>query len=156
MSDDAEHSYEVALVEARRSIDKQLAVIETARGRAMSLVSVGGLLGTFVGGLGALGDADGITAALWVAVTAFGLLTLPALVVLWPYSFYATLNPKIIVATVPTTSAAEVDKWLAEEVGNQYDANAAKVDWLQRLLLFMVLALGVEFIALTVQLIRSA
>jgi hypothetical protein len=152
-----EPSYSVALVEARRGLDGQLAVVEATRSRALNLLGTGGLLGTFVAGLGAFGSdsKEHMTGALWWAAGAFAVAVVMALVVVFPYRFHSTLNPAVIVTEVPTMTASETDKWLAERIGQQYDDNAGLVAGLQMAAMVAVAAVGVEFVALGFQLVRS-
>ncbi len=148
-------SYEVALVEARRTLDGQLAMVDAARTRALNLVALGGLLGTFFGGLGAIGNDQNMTVELWWAAGAFCVATVASLTMLWPYKFHSSLDPARITEAIPQRSEPEVDKWLAERIGQQYRDNAFKASWIQWMATAAVAAVGVEFFALALQLVQS-
>lgn len=148
--------YSLALAEARRRLDSQLAVVDASRGRVTGLLGVGGLIGTFVGGLGATQTHVGMTPPLWTAGTAFGVAVAVGLLILAPWKFHASMEASGLVnwgdAGHPR-SAQERD--LALHIERQVTGNGPRVRAFQWGLLVVVLALAVEFCALSYQLIRS-
>lgn len=151
--------YDFALVEARRSLDLQLRDVDTIRGRATSLLSLGGLIGTFVGAMGATQQDSGAALGwpLWVALGAFASATVAAFLVLLPREFRAALDPDVLVGWVDEGLAERpvIDRDLAIRIGRQFKGNQARVQWMHRFLAFIMLALSVELAALTYELIRS-
>jgi hypothetical protein len=148
--------YSLALTEARRLLDTQLALVDASRGRTISLLGVGGLLGTFVGGLDSRQPGGAMTTALWVAASAFGVAVVVGLLILYPWKFRGGMKAATIVGWVEqgeTRSVMERD--LALRTEEQHAENARKADALQGGLIVVVLALAVEFVSLAYQL-RSA
>ena len=148
--------YSLALAEARRRLDNQLGVIEASRGRASSLLSVGGLLGTFIGGLGAVRQDASMTGALWVAAGAFGVAVLAGLAVLWPRKLHGDMDAETLVEWARNGyPRADQEQTIALAVAKQVKENAGKAGAVQFCLVLAILALAVEFGALGYQLIRS-
>jgi len=152
-----EPDYGLALTEARRRLDSQLALVDGSRGRASGLLSIGGLLGTFLGGLGAINKTPGaetMTGALWVAAGAFGVAVVSGLLVLMPWEFGGPMSAVTLIAWVDDYGAtkSQADRELAKKIDEKVDANARKAAALQIGLIVIVLALGVEFAALVYQL----
>jgi hypothetical protein len=150
----------LALAEARRRLDSQLSLVDASRGRATGLLGVGGLLGTFVGGLGAINKDPGATTmthALWIAAGAFGLAVAVGLAILAPWKFGGPMSATQLVSWVEDHQASreQMERDLAIFIDRKVDENARKAAALQTGLLVIVLALGVEFAALAYQLRSS-
>jgi len=152
----ADKDYGLALTEARRRLDTQLSLVDASRGRAISLLGIGGLLGTFVGGLGAHQADAKMTHALWWAAGAFGVAVVAGLLILFPWKFHGGMKAKALADWVDEGHSRSVMEYnLAVRTEDQFDKNASKAGALQWGLVVIVLALAVEFVALAYQL-RSA
>lgn len=148
--------YGLALEEARRRLDSQLGVIDACRGRATTLLGVAGLIGTFVGGLSAVDAGAEMTCALWVAAGAFAVSVVAGLFVLVPWKFHASMEASELVNWADKGHTRHVqERDLALRVDNQVRQNEDKAERLHRAVFIVVLAVAIEFAALTHQLIRS-
>jgi hypothetical protein len=148
-----DHDYGLALEEARRRLDSQLALVDASRGRAISLLGVGGLLGTFVGGLDAGQPGAKMSASLWVGAAAFGVAVVVGLLVLFPWKFHGAMETESLLGWGDQGASREQqEKSLAKWTGVQVANNKCKAGALQWGLLVIVLALAVEFVALANQL----
>ncbi len=67
---------------------------------------------------------------------------------------HSSLDPARITEAIPQRSEPEIHKWLAERIGQQYRDNAFKASWIQWMATVAVAAVGVEFFALALQLVR--
>jgi hypothetical protein len=152
----APKDYSLPLAEARRRLDGQLSIVDATRNRVISLLGLGGLLGTFVGGLGAIQEGAAMTPALWVAAGAFGVAVVAGLVILAPWKFHDGMRANPIVGWVDDGHAIDMmQREIALRVEQQYEKNSVRVARLQFGLMVVVAALGVEFVALAYQLSRS-
>gem|GEM_PF-6870018 len=122
-----------------------------------ALLGVGGLVGTFVGGLGARQADAELTPALWTAGGAFAAAVLIGLLILAPWKFHGSMTASGLVAWGDAGYARPAqERDLALHIETQVNNNACKAALFQWGLLVIVLALAVEFGALAYQLIRSA
>lgn len=149
--------YDLALDEARRQLDGQLGIVDDSRGRVTAMLGVGGLVGTFVGGLGAQQDDAGMTPVLWTAGGAFGVAVVVGLLVLVPWKFGGGMTASGLVAWGDAgTPRHDQVRDLALHIEAEVLKNRCKAGLIQWGLLVIVLALAVEFGALAYQLVRSA
>jgi hypothetical protein len=75
-------AYELAFQEARRALDGQERALTAFRSRAGVVLSAAAIVTSFLGGQAI--NAHGLTTLAWIAITAFGVLGVAALCVLWP------------------------------------------------------------------------
>lgn len=151
------HNYGLALAEARRALDGQLAVVDASRGRVSGLLGVGGLVGTFAGGLGATGGAAGMTPALWVAGAAFGVAVVVGLLVLFPWKFASANKVSALIAWGDEAQPRDAqEKSLAASIGEQVADNACRAAAIQWGLLVVAVAVAAEFFALAYQLVSGS
>jgi hypothetical protein len=145
--------YTLALEEARRSMDQQMADLSGVPSRATTLLGVAGLSASFLGGL-ALSDDAALTRYTWVAIGAFVAVTGVCLAILWPRSFWVSRDPAELVAwaELDDTSSDQMDRDLALWIGKQYDAHANAINWLMWLYCGAVAVLLIEIAALILDL----
>jgi hypothetical protein len=154
--------FSLALEEGRRGLDQQLRDLDGMRGRAVNALGIGGLLGTFYGGLTAAtkppapGTDPGVAAWLVIAAVAFGVVVVASLAILWPRRIDAVQDPKKIVKWATDGHDRDaMERKLAEHLGDTYEKNRRRIDWLMRAYTLALFALGAEVGALALQL-RSA
>jgi hypothetical protein len=87
----------LALDEARRAIDHQESALASIRGRAATLLAVGGLAASFIGGL-AMRNGVGISAWTLLGVIAFVGLVVFASLIAWPWEFRFDQSATVLVA----------------------------------------------------------
>lgn len=105
MTQDPEPSYTLALEEARRGFDQLAGEVSDVRNRSVSLLGMGGLAASFLGGL-TLRNGAPVTAWTWVAVAAFVVLAALCAVVLWRRHFHVSQDPAVLVQWLSTTEPA--------------------------------------------------
>jgi preprotein translocase subunit SecG len=145
--------YTLALEEARRSMDQQMADLAGIRARATTLLGVAGLSASFLGGL-ALRDDPALSRYTWVAIGAFIAVTGVCLAILWPRAFRASRDPAKLVAwaELDDTSSDQMDRDLALWIGKQYDGNVNTLNRLMWLYCGAVVVLLIEIAALVLDL----
>lgn len=123
----------LAYDEAVRMINAQASVLDNLRARAGTLISVSSVVTAFLAGQalakpvlsdGAVTRAD---IDVWgvIAIAAFVLTALAAVVVLWPYKWRFDLGPSIINTWDPDYEQALLD--LATFHDENHDANAVRL-----------------------------
>lgn len=142
-----EPAYQLMLEEARRSIDRQSARIEVARGRAIGLVGLGSVVGA------ALGLANGTdrTVGGAFALTAFLVVVSCALYVLRPRAFAFELRAHYMLEWLEDPAIEDLRGvyWAtAAQHDDNHDKNQVKINRYQRALAIGVAALAVETLAL--------
>lgn len=142
--------YDLALDEARRGIDQQLAELNLIRQRASALMTMGGVLATIFGGL-AIREGAEVRAGTWVALAAFVLLAILTVACLYPREMHFGQEPESIITAIDVAQgdADAVTAHLARQIGVQHDSNRSPLRSLVRFFSWSVGAFVVEVIALT-------
>lgn len=150
-----EPSYTLALEEARRGFDQLAGEVSDVRNRSVSLLGMGGLAASFLGGL-TLRDGAPVTVWTWVAVAGFVVLAVLCAMVLWRRRFHVSQSPAVLVQWVEHhgASRSEMERDLALWLGRKYDENRVSVDRLGRLLSVASIAFLIEIAALIIDLVR--
>jgi hypothetical protein len=145
--------YLLALEEARRGMDQQVADLSGVRDRAVTVLGIGGLAASFMGGL-ALKEDSSMGGWTWVVVIAFVLVAGLCVYTLWPRHFPVTQNPSKLVLKEETSgmTAEDMTRDLAIHIGRLYDDNRATLDRLMRFYCGAIVALLVEITALILNL----
>jgi hypothetical protein len=99
-----ESRYVLALGEARRGADQQLANLGNVRGYASALMGVGGLSASFLGGL-AIRDSAPLTVWTLFAALPFVVLVGLAISLAWPHTFCTSQDPVGLVGWVEQHAA---------------------------------------------------
>lgn len=149
MSVQPEPNYSLALEEARRGFDELNAEVSVIRDRCVSILGMGGLAASFLGGL-AIRDGADVSRWTWLAVIAFVALAGLCTFVLWPRRIYLTMHPGELVAWAEEdhASTSTMQRDLALWLGKAYDDNRPTVDRLSRLYTLAAMAFLVEIAAL--------
>lgn len=146
----------LALTEARRSLDGQLGLVEVTRQRAIAIMGLAGLVGAFVGSMGASNAGGHVSCAIWIALITFGMLMVLTVLILWPRQLNADLDPVVLIEDwIPQQTAESLDRVLALRVAKQHADNKSIVDWMVRGVAAMTVLLSIQFVALAVQMIGS-
>lgn len=141
--------YVLALEEARRGMDQQVADLSGVRDRAATVLGIGGLSASFMGGFAWREDASP-SRWIWAAVPAFVLVAVLYVIILWPRRFPVTEKPVELVRWEETEGATVdgMNRNLALYMGRMYDNNRATLNLLMRLYCGAVAAVLVEITAL--------
>ncbi|NYI81197.1 hypothetical protein [Nocardioides panzhihuensis] len=137
--------YQLALEEARRSYDAQLAQLENLRSRGTWTVAAGALALSVIGvdtkGAGCWSYAWSILAFLCFATVVIG-----TVVIAWPQKVWAGQKPHLLVQWVELDDASTDDQIrdLALHLEQQSEANAKVIDRLQKWHGTVLIALLVE------------
>lgn len=144
-----ERDYTLALEEARRGFDQQSGEVTNVRNRAASLLGMGGLAASFLGGL-ALRDGAPRSWFTGLAIGAFAALAVLAALVLWRRPFHVSQSPKSLVRWAEDEGAGKtkMTRDLALWLGMKYEDNQKKIDKMGWLLSGCILAFVVEVAAL--------
>ena len=153
MAAGVEPSYSEALAEARRGFDFLAGEVEAIRGRAVALLSAGGLAAAFIGGL-TIRDGAVVSGWTWTAVSAFVVMAVLAVAVLLPRRFHVSQDPATIVGWADEHAASmdKIERDLALWLGQKYDENRPKVDLLGKMCAFAAGAFLIEIAALVLDL----
>jgi len=148
-----EGTYALALEEARRGFDQLAAEVSVVRDRAGSILGMGGLAASFLGGLSIRDGAD-VSVWTWLAVIAFVALAVLCVIVLWPRRFHVSQHPGELVAWAEEdgASVADMERDLALWLGKKYDENRPIVDWLSLMYSAASVAFLLEIVALILDL----
>jgi hypothetical protein len=145
-----ESKYGLALIEARRGADSQAAALTTLRGQATTVITIGGLSATFLGGIARPGDYTVWSA---LAVVAFLALVSLAVVVSWPLPLYTSQKPSTLMEWADSGASPEhQERKLAEFMEQQYEENAGRLKVRQRLYCAALVALPLELLLLLIDL----
>jgi hypothetical protein len=145
--------YSLALEEARREFDSVNAAVENIRGRSMSLLTIGGLAASVIGGLAVRGD-DPISPTMKVGAVLFGLTAVCCLAVLLPRAQWVGQDPRILIDWVDIHGASkeQMDRELARVMGEQISANEQSLRWFHDVFragtLFLVLEIACLLVSL--------
>lgn len=137
--------YQLALEEARRGYDSQLAQLENLRSRGTWTVAVGALALSVIG-------VDAKEADLWayawsiMAFLCFATVVFGTVVIAWPRKMWADQKPHLLVQWVELDDASADDQVrdLALHLEQQSEANAKVIGRLQRWHGAVLIALLVE------------
>ena len=156
MTQSPEPSYTLALEEARRGFDQLAAEVSDVRNRAVSLLGMGGLAASFLGGL-TLRDEEAVTGWAWLAIAAFVVLAVICAMVFWRRRVHVSQHPTVLVQWTEHHGASrdEMERDLALWLGKKYDDNRVSVDRLGRLLGAATVAFLIEIVALLLDLVRG-
>lgn len=145
--------FTVALEEARRGADAQVAALGSLRSQTAATVTTGGLCATFLGGI-----AGGFDFNVWTgcAIAAFVILVGLAVRIAWPMKFRTSQDPATLVTWVETHEATQETQQrdLALHMGKQYDENESRLKNRQRMYCAALVALSVELVLLLIGLWR--
>lgn len=142
--------YALAVEEARRGADGQADALKSLRGQATTLVTIGGLSATFLGGLGNGGNFTAWTA---LAIAAFVVLVALAVIVSWPFGFYTSQQPSVLVQWAEGGASTEQQQRdLALHMERQYQTNEGRLGWRRRLYCAALVALPLELVFLLIDL----
>lgn len=149
-----EPDYSLALEEARRGFDTLVSEIDLVRGRALSVIGMGGLAASFLGGLN-IGTNGDITWLTILAVIAFVAMSALCVAMLLPRRVHLTQRPSALVAWAETESVttADMERDLALWLENKYDENRPALDRLLWLATLASVSFLVEVAALVTDLI---
>jgi MFS family permease len=147
--------YTLALVEARRGFDALVGELDIVRGRALSIIGMGGLAAAFLGGLNVSTNGH-LTGWTWAAVVSFMATALLCVYVLLPKRLTLTMEPSALVAWAegPNPSQASMERSLTLWLESKYEANRPAVDRLLNIVALACLTFLVEVGALVVDLAR--
>jgi hypothetical protein len=137
-----------------RAIDDQAKVLDDLRSRSGTLLAASALVASFLGSR-ALAAANGIEVVSFngLAVGAFVLLAVLALIILWPFRFGSDLSAAEVIEIIDSradnepVTAAEAYRELALQLERTYDLNAVKARLMFWLLRAAILALVCEVAA---------
>lgn len=123
----AQGRFGLAVEEARRAFDQQAADMTRVRDRAISLLTIGGLAATFIGGLAATDNAP-LTGWTWAAVAVFVVMTVACIWVIWPKDVKVAFFPHKLVewAEDDAVTPDDMDRDLALRLEAFYDENKPK------------------------------
>jgi hypothetical protein len=143
--------FTLAVEEARRNFDSLNTRLADLRNRSLQLVTVGGLLATFVGGLSAL-RSNGLSVWDAVALMAFALIVIICLIIWWPRKLQTSQTPSILVewAETPSITRQSMNRDLALHLGDHYKANRKVIDRMQNWFCVALLLLIGEVVCLAV------
>ena len=145
-----ESKFGLALEEARRGADSQAAALGGLRAQATTLVTVGGLSATILGGIARGGH---FTAWTILAVAAFVVLVALSVAVSRPMDTYTSQHPSVLVEWAESgASADEQERDLALHMENQYDENEARLNGRRRLYSAALVALPIELLFMLIDL----
>ncbi|WGY01796.1 hypothetical protein QI633_25085 [Nocardioides sp. QY071] len=150
----SETRYTLALQEARRGFDQLAHEVSVVRDRATSILGMGGLAASFLGGL-SIRDGAPVTGWTWLAVISFVALASLCVVVLWPRRFHVSQDPASMVSWAEQHKATpnQMERDLALWLGMKYDENREGVDRLGRLQSMASIAFLIEIAALILDLL---
>lgn len=148
-----EPSYSEALAEARRGFDLLSGEVEAIRGRAVAVLSGGGVAAAFIGGL-TIRDGAVVSCWTWTAVGAFVGLAVLAVLVRLPRRLHVSQDPAAIVgwAEDHSASSGQIERELALWLGRKYDENRPKVNQLGTTCAVAACAFLIEIAALVMDL----
>jgi hypothetical protein len=155
VTESPERSYTVALDEARRGFDQLAGEVSDVRNRSVSVLGMGGLAASFLGGL-TLRDNATVTAWTWVAIVGFVVMAVFCATVLWRRRFHVSQDPVVLVQWTEHhgASRSEMERDLALWLGKKYDENRVSVDRMGRLVSFASIAFLIEIAAFIIDLLR--
>lgn len=120
--------YRLALDEGRRALEHQATELASTRGRAISLVSVGGVSAAFIGGLAARDGAD-LTVWTVLGVIAYVALVGASVAILWPWKFRFVMYADELAAwAYEGDEVPEMDRNAATYMDRNYRLNAQTID----------------------------
>lgn len=140
--------------EALRGIARQQAVIDGLRTRTGTLFAAASLVTAFLGGQAATENRD-LGLLIWVAIGAFVALFLLVLAILWPWRFRFVLDPKILIEDHLQKDVPELETYLGEIWGENYELNQVRMDQLHWLFRGACVALSLEVVSLLISLGRG-
>lgn len=126
--------YELAFDEAGRALDSQERAVNELRARAGVLIAAAAITTSFFGSRAVSGE---LTTAGWCAISAFALVGMTVLVVLWPRSDWEfSANATDVIATYieaePPVTLDRIHRDLALHRSARYDHNGAHLRTLVR------------------------
>ena len=137
----AEGVVDLGYSEALRVIGAQAGVLDNLRGRAGTLLAAASLVTSFLGGTAlvrpSLATTGQVTQAPiefwgWIAIAAFCLIGVVALLVMWPYVWRFDMDPTrfVVDAEDAGIGASELKRDLTTYHWANHGRNAVKLDWL--------------------------
>jgi hypothetical protein len=156
MSNDAGRApaYELAYTEGVRALDEQRVVIDAFRTRAGLLLSAAAIATSFLGGAALDGGTSVLT---WLAITAFVLLGVGVILILWPRGDWEyTARPRRIIETYiepDSLGLPLIHRDLAYHMDASYLRNRGHLHDLVRLFRVSSILLVLEIVAWVVDLI---
>lgn len=134
-------------------MDQQVADLSGVRDRAVTVLGIGGLSASFMGGFAWREDAPPSRWIVCAAVGMFALVAVLCVLILWPRRFPVTQKPDVLLDwETDGASTDDMNKDLALYMGRMYDNNRATLNRLMRLYCGAVVALLVEITALILNL----
>lgn len=143
----------LAYDEGFRVLNLQRDDLERLRTRVVTLVSVGSLTAGLLGGFSGATELD---SSVWfyVGLSAFGVLVFCVCMILAPHTTVFETDPRVILEQYVDAGRDWNDtlRWCAHYAGVNADTNKEKLDFLVRIYLLAVIALGVLIAGFTLAL----
>jgi hypothetical protein len=124
----------IIYAEAVRALEEQESNLDGLRVRTGTLLAAVSLITAFLGAQAIARHGGSLGVAGWVAVAFFVASALGGLVVLWPWTWSFVVSPATLIEdhvdVEDPTSADELALYLARVHEENWNANAARLEWL--------------------------